>query len=200
VWFNDGRGVLSDSGQRLPSALGHAVVLGDLDGDSDLDAFMANAASSAGAPNTVWLNDGQGNFSNSDLRLGNELSYGVDLGDLDGDGDLDAFVANNSPPNAVWLNGSYQADPSSEAIISADTADQVIQLYTLSGHSDRVMTLAFSGDGVYVASSSLDKTIKLWDVRSGQEVHTFLKSVNEAITNDIAFSPDGNWLASANTI
>jgi hypothetical protein len=85
--------------------------LGDLDGDGDLDAFVANAASSAGAPNTVWLNDGRGTFSDSGLRLGNEVSYGLDLGDLDGDGDLDAFAANNSPPNAVWLNGWYQAAP-----------------------------------------------------------------------------------------
>jgi dienelactone hydrolase len=119
VWFNDGQGVFSDSGQQLPSALGHAVVLGDLDGDGDLDAFVANAASSAGAPNTVWLNDGQGNFGDSGLRLGNGVSYGVDLGDLDRDGDLDAFVANNSPPNAVWLNGWHQAAPPSQAIISA---------------------------------------------------------------------------------
>jgi len=108
VWFNDGQGAFSDSGQQLPSALGHAVVLGDLDGDGDLDAFMANAASSAGAPNTVWLNDRQGRFSDSGLRLGNGISYGMDLGDLDGDGDLDAFVANNDSPNAVWLNEWYR--------------------------------------------------------------------------------------------
>jgi hypothetical protein len=111
VWFNDGQGVFSDSGQQLRSALGHTVVLGDLDGDGDLDAFVANAASSAGAPNTVWLNDGRGTFGDSGLRLGNGISYGVDLGDLDGDGDLDAFVANNSPPNGVWLNRWYQAAP-----------------------------------------------------------------------------------------
>jgi WD40 repeat protein len=198
VWFNDGQGVFSDSGQQLSSALGHAVVLGDLDGDGDLDAFMANAASSAGAPNTVWLNDGQGSFSDSGLRLGNGLSYGVDLGDLDGDGELDAFVANNSPPNVVWLNGLYQVAPPSQAIISADTADQVVQLHTLSGHSDKVFTLVFSGDGSYIASVSPDKTIKLWDVASGQELHTF--SISEVGMNDIAFSPDGRLLASSETI
>jgi len=50
----------------------------------------------------------QGRFSDSGLRLGNGISYGMDLGDLDGDGDLDAFVANNDSPNAVWLNEWYR--------------------------------------------------------------------------------------------
>jgi WD40 repeat protein len=198
VWFNDGQGVFSNSGQQLPSSLGHAVVLGDLDGDGDLDAFMANAVASAGAPNTVWLNDGRGNFGDSGLRLGNGISYGVDLGDLDGDGDLDAFVANNSSPNALWLNEQYQATPSSQTIILADTADQIVQLYALDGHGDKVFTVVFSGDGSYIASVSPDKTIKLWDVASRQELHTF--SISEVGMNDIAFSPDGRLLASSEAI
>jgi WD40 repeat protein len=58
-----------------------------------------------------------------------------------------------------------------------------------------VTALGFSGDGVYVASSSLDKTIRLWDVKSGQEDHAF--STYEVGVNYIAFSPDGTLLATA---
>ena len=70
--------------------------LGDLDGDGDLDAFVANAqvSSGTGEPNRVWLNDGDGNFSDNGQALGDSPSLGISLGDLDGDGDLDAFVAN----------------------------------------------------------------------------------------------------------
>jgi WD40 repeat protein len=64
----------------------------------------------------------------------------------------------------------------------------------------RVMALTFSGDGAYLASSSLDGTIKLRQVRSGQEVRTLQKSGNEAIVNEFALSPNGHLLASADTI
>jgi hypothetical protein len=112
VWLNDGSGGFSDSGQRLPSSNAQMVALGDLDGDGDLDAFMTNTGpSDAGSGNTVWLNDGNGNFFDSGLRLGSAYSLGLALGDFDGDGDLDAFITNTYFSNAsvdysnrVWVN------------------------------------------------------------------------------------------------
>lgn len=43
-------------------------------------------------------------------------------------------------------------------------------------------------------SGSLDKTLKMWDVREGKEVHTF--KGHEGSVNSADFSPDGNWIAS----
>ena len=74
--------------------------MGDVDGDGDLDAFLANRATT----NQVWVNDGSGIFNDSGQDLGNYESVGVSLADLDADGDLDAFVANLNQPNRVWLN------------------------------------------------------------------------------------------------
>ena len=102
VWLNDGNGVFTDSGQSLGMGPSFSVVLADVDGDGDLDAFVANSANQA---NKVWLNDGSGVFTDSGQSLGTADSTSVDLGDVDGDGDLDAFVANHgSQPNKVWLN------------------------------------------------------------------------------------------------
>jgi len=91
-----------------------------------------------------------------------------------------------------------QAIRSVHAVISADTADRVVHLYSLNGHSDRVIDMAFSGDGTYLASSSRDQTILLWNVANGKAVHTF--SMDKVSFNGIAFSPDGSMLASADAI
>ena len=89
VWINNGSGIFTDSGQALGNSYSHNADFGDLDGDGDLDAFVANFA---GIPDKIWLNNGKGIFTDSGQSLGNSSSLDVDLGDFDGDGDLDAFV------------------------------------------------------------------------------------------------------------
>ena len=107
------KNIFNDNGQALGSSQSNAVSLGDLDGDGDLDAFVSNGTN-ADQPNRIWLNDGNGTFNDSGQTLGSNRSQSVKLGDLDNDGDLDAFVANNfnqgtqqfGGPNKVWLNST----------------------------------------------------------------------------------------------
>jgi hypothetical protein len=89
VLRNDGLGGFTDWAGALPAKAGASgsAELADLDADGDLDAF---AASSTGSE--VLENDGAGTFS---YFPGAPLSYGhtlVSLGDLDGDGILDALL------------------------------------------------------------------------------------------------------------
>lgn len=98
VWFNDGQGSFSDSGQRLGQTESLAVVLGDLNDDGFLDAVVGNDGS-----DTVWFNDGQGNFHNSGQRLGSGLTWSVALADLNGDGSLD-LVSGGETSGRIWLN------------------------------------------------------------------------------------------------
>jgi hypothetical protein len=117
VYLNDGTGKFVDSGQRLGKAISESVELADLDGDGDLDAFVANGVRHWGnvvdQANEIWLNDGSGVFTLGQ-ELGDAASYRVALGDVDGDGDLDAFIGNIGQDNQIWINtqpiqGSVQA-------------------------------------------------------------------------------------------
>ncbi|MGH9775002.1 MAG: toll/interleukin-1 receptor domain-containing protein [Candidatus Acidiferrales bacterium] len=68
---------------------------------------------------------------------------------------------------------------------------------TLSGHTASVRAVSFSPDARWLASGSVDQTIKLWDVATGQEVRTL--SGHTGSVWSVAFSPDGRWLASGST-
>ncbi|MFK7844307.1 MAG: VCBS repeat-containing protein, partial [Rhodothermales bacterium] len=69
------------------------AVFADIDGDEDLD-LLVNAL---GGPNAAFLNDGAGQFEEATEMLGlssNKGSTSMALADIEGDGDLDLYVAN----------------------------------------------------------------------------------------------------------
>ena len=89
VWLNQGAGVFLDSGRDLGMADTHQVALGDLDGDSDLDAVE-------GGWGLSYINNGHAAFSTQSLGnapVAGSYTRHVSLGDLDQDGDLDMFLA-----------------------------------------------------------------------------------------------------------
>ena len=68
-------------------------------------------------------------------------------------------------------------------------------LYTsLEGHTERIIKIAFSSDGTTLASASEDRTIRLWDVVTGDHKHTL--TGHRSHIYSITFSPDGKTLAS----
>ncbi len=91
----------------------------------------------------MWLNQGgeggtAGSFTDSGQTLGNHASRGVSLGDVDGDGDLDAFVANYNQPNRVWLNqGGAQGGTAGSFTDSGQTLGNHEQLRRVAGRRGR---------------------------------------------------------------
>lgn len=62
------------------------------------------------------------------------------------------------------------------------------------GHTDEVWCIAFSPNDKYIASASLDKTIRIWDANTLECIH-ILKGHTTAVMN-VSFSPDSKYVVS----
>ena len=94
-------------------------------------------------------------------------------------------------------------DKSTEHLIELWDVNTGQHIHTLTGHTDDILSIAFSPDSRTLASGSRDKTIRLWDVNTGQHKQTFTDQA--WIDNQfgevgrvlkVTFSPDGRTLAS----
>ena len=75
-----------------------------------------------------------------------------------------------------------------------DVTDNNYLWRTFKGYTDDVTSVSFSPDGHYLASSSYDKSIRVWDLRS-QNKPRLLKGHTHYVTS-VSFSPHGRYLAS----
>lgn len=174
--WNDGDGTFSDGGESAGvDAFGWyaGAAAGDIDGDGWPDLVVAGytdlnkpvASATLGFPNTyegrrdlLYLSngrsDGRVTFREVGVEAGLEVArfeygLGVVLSDLDRDGDLDVYLANDTNPNRLYENvpwpGGSAADPAGigfrfeERAASAGVADP---------HSGMGIAVAdYDGDG-----------------------------------------------------
>lgn len=149
VWRNDGAGLFT--AHPTPSfgaGNTNSIALGDIDGDGDLDAVAGNGT---GEAETVWLNDGTGVFSAHPTQpsFGAGSTTFVALGDLDGDGDLDAIAVNTAgQATTVWLNngaGIFTPHPVTP-LFGAGGTKMYAALGDLDGDGDIDVVLVDSSD------------------------------------------------------
>lgn len=85
----------------------------DIDNDGDMDILFLNGSSDGKTPSRIYINDGSGNFTGSDLTGLNFVNVtGFSIADLDLDGYPDLFVTQMGPditnptalPNIFYLN------------------------------------------------------------------------------------------------
>ena len=112
VFYSNADGTFRDATREaglVSRGKGLGVILGDVDNDQDLDIYVANDTTN----NFLYLNDGQGRLKESGLSRGVSVddqavangSMGVDLGDYNGDGKPDLWVANyESEAFALYKN------------------------------------------------------------------------------------------------
>ena len=143
LYRNLGDGTFEDATERAgvgDASWSSSAVFVDYDGDLDLDLFVANyvvwsaarerpclgpnglrnycnPAEYPPAPDTLYRNEGNGRFVDVSEAAGIRQVAGPGLGvvaaDLDGDGLVDLYVANDQAVNHLWLNqgdGTFRED------------------------------------------------------------------------------------------
>jgi WD40 repeat protein len=106
--------------------------------------------------------------------------------------------------NAGWRDGNLSQ---AESLLAECPVDQRhfewryltrlcrAELLTIIAHAGQAYDAAFSPDGTQIASAGEDRTVKLWDARTGRLARTF--TGHDDVVTSVAFSPDGGRLAAA---
>jgi WD40 repeat protein len=108
--------------------------------------------------------------------------YNASDGLLLQDGQIGGGTLAISPDSKTCLGG---VNPT--ATLRATSNGQILRKF--SGHTDSVVSAAFSNDGKWLVTGSGDSTARVWEVSSGKQV--LLLSGNSEWVKSVAFSPDG---------
>lgn len=95
-------------------------------------------------------------------------------------------------PNGILAMGDSNGEVRLYQV--ADGQQQIQSIASLVGHTNWVVSLAFSYDGSILVSSSTDCTVKLWDVNTGECLQTLQGHSNGVFS--VAFTPDARIIAS----
>ena len=184
LYLNDGTGVFTDvTASRLPpdSDFSYAAAFGDVDGDGDLDALIANSS----VANRLYLNDGSGVFTDATAgRLPTGVGAMLALGDVDGDQDLDALFG-----TLLYLNdgSGVFTDVTAANVPPVTNSPRAVALADMDGDGDL--------DGVIGTSAQTE----LYVNSTRQLAWRTIPSVGRTLTMDLNGAPGGTWILALST-
>jgi WD40 repeat protein len=114
-----------------------------------------------------------------------DVSTGLSVAECQVPGKVPGAFARNK-------DGTMLACSDDRGVITLHEANQGRILHTLRGHTDGIRSLAFSPAGDRLVSGSSDKSVRIWDVRSGNETMALTRLFDSVPY--ATFDPEGQWL------
>jgi len=142
--FNGGYSLLTSNVSLSQTTNANDVLAVDLNNDGHLDAAFANTGL-----NTVYFNDGTGQFSTV-VQLGTADSQSVVSADLNGDSFSDLIFANLDGANRVYLNDQAGGFVLSQSLGNSDSTGAALLDYNRDGWLDVVFSNQGDDDFVYL--------------------------------------------------
>ncbi len=99
----------------------------------------------------------------------------------------------SQPPRAPAATGNSARVASLRTLLRY-RLQRARELARVVNHEDGVNGVAFSPDGTQIATASTDKTARVWDIATGNEL---ARVSHEGAVSAVAFSPDGTQIATA---
>jgi hypothetical protein len=203
---------LSLSGETLDGRLDEVEIYGRALSAPEIQAiFNAGNDGKCRGMDTMFIDSGQ--------NLGDSKSIGLALGDVDRDGDLDAFVANYNQPNKVWLNDgsgiftdsgqSLGSSYSSHVALGDLDGDKDLDAFVANDPSDPNKVWLNDGSGIFTDSgqslgSSASSQAALGDVDGDGDLDAFIANTgsNKVWLNDglASFTDSGQNLGSSDSL
>ncbi len=166
--------------------ISQSVVLGDVDGDGDLDLVAGNDNET----NRLYLNNGTadpwGGVTGIDITGDAQMTRSVALGDVDGDGDLDLVVGNSGAENRLYLNNGT-ADPWNGVTGSSITTDIHTTYSVVLGDvdSDGDLDVIVGNNGAKNRLYLNNGTTNPWSGVSGSDITLDTDLTTEVVLGDV---------------
>ena len=142
LYLNKGNGqFIEHENAGITGAHFSSISVADFEGDGDLDILVAGLDSSSTPSLKLYLNDGQGNFTNSSFEFQGTIAGGCALIDYNNDGFLDVFAfggtANDGNKALFYTNQNNES-----FTLDLDNSNAITGLYNSS-----VVWLDYDNDG-----------------------------------------------------
>jgi WD40 repeat protein len=123
------------------------------------------------------------------------MSKGLRIFDVQTGEQLAALESANLQNLDLSPDGSLIATANLEKSLTVWNLFQYHEMYAIKGHTRHLNDVAFDPTGRYLASSSNDRTVIIWDLQNRKRVATIN---GEKAMRGLSYSPDGKYLATMN--